>query len=169
VAPNLKIQFELIAWAAINRKGHYNTSHVHPMATWSGMYYVDPGDKPLNGPGAVLEFEHPIQAMVMKFSSLDAPCASRKPQDGRNALSLAQPSTPWRVPLVVPRIPKKAAKPWLSTGQIGEGGIRTLQTVFHLHLSPPLEGRRNWRLEPGFDAIMAAAVVPDSGQQTGAS
>jgi hypothetical protein len=67
VAPNLKIQFELIAWAAINRKGHYNTSHVHPMATWSGMYYVDPGDKPLNGPGAVLEFEHPIQAMVMKF------------------------------------------------------------------------------------------------------
>jgi uncharacterized protein (TIGR02466 family) len=67
VASNLKIQFELIAWAAVNRKGHYNTSHVHPMATWSGVYYVDPGDEPRNGPGAVLEFEHPIQAMVMNF------------------------------------------------------------------------------------------------------
>jgi uncharacterized protein (TIGR02466 family) len=67
VAPNLKIQFDLIAWAAVNRRGHYNTSHVHPGATWSGVYYVDPGDEPQNGPGAVLEFEHPIQAMVMNF------------------------------------------------------------------------------------------------------
>jgi uncharacterized protein (TIGR02466 family) len=67
VAPNIKIQFELVAWAAVNRKGHYNTSHVHPMATWSGVYYVDPGDQPANGPSAVLEFEHPVQAMVMNF------------------------------------------------------------------------------------------------------
>src|SRR5262245_36336327 len=67
VAPNLKIQWDLIAWAAVNRKGHYNTSHVHPHATWSGVYYVDPGDDPRTGPGAVLEFEHPIQAMVMNF------------------------------------------------------------------------------------------------------
>lgn len=67
VAPNLKIKYELIAWAAVNRKGHYNTSHVHPMATWSGVYYVDPGDEPPNELGAVLEFEHPIQAMVMNF------------------------------------------------------------------------------------------------------
>jgi uncharacterized protein (TIGR02466 family) len=67
VGSNLKIQFQLIAWAAVNRKGHYNTSHVHPMATWSGVYYVDPGDKPQSGHGAVLEFEHPIQAMVMNF------------------------------------------------------------------------------------------------------
>ena len=67
VAPNLKISFELVAWAAVNHKGHYNTSHVHPMATWSGVYYVDPGDQPEEGSGAVLEFEHPIQAMVMNF------------------------------------------------------------------------------------------------------
>jgi uncharacterized protein (TIGR02466 family) len=67
VAPNLKISFELVAWVAVNRKGHYNTSHVHPMATWSGVYYVDPGDEPEKGPGAVLELEHPIQAMVMNF------------------------------------------------------------------------------------------------------
>src|SRR4029079_7574783 len=49
VAPNLKIQFDLVAWAAVNRRGHYNTSHVHPMATWSGVYYVDPGDAPQQG------------------------------------------------------------------------------------------------------------------------
>jgi uncharacterized protein (TIGR02466 family) len=67
MAPNLKIQFELVAWAAVNRKGHYNTSHIHPGATWSGVYYVDPGDPPQEGSGAVLEFEHPIQAMVMSF------------------------------------------------------------------------------------------------------
>ncbi len=67
VAPNVKIEFDLVAWAAVNRKGNYNTSHVHPMATWSGVYYVDPGDEPRSGLGAVLEFEHPIQAMVMNF------------------------------------------------------------------------------------------------------
>ena len=67
VAPNLKIRFELVAWAAVNRKGNYNTSHVHPGATWSGVYYVDAGDEPEKGLGAVLEFEHPVQAMVMNF------------------------------------------------------------------------------------------------------
>ncbi len=67
VAPKLQIRFDLIAWAAVNRTGHYNTSHVHPMATWSGVYYVDAGDEPLNGFGAALELEHPIQAMVMNF------------------------------------------------------------------------------------------------------
>jgi uncharacterized protein (TIGR02466 family) len=67
VAPKLNIRFELVAWAAVNRRGHYNASHVHPTATWSGVYYVDPGDRPQHGAGAVLEFEHPVQAMVMNF------------------------------------------------------------------------------------------------------
>ena len=67
VAPKLQIGFELVAWAAVNRKGNYNTSHVHPLSTWSGVYYVDPGDEPANGFGAALEFEHPIQSMVMNF------------------------------------------------------------------------------------------------------
>lgn len=67
VAPKLQIGFELVAWAAVNRKGNYNTSHVHPMSTWSGVYYVDAGDEPQNGFGAALEFEHPVQAMVMNF------------------------------------------------------------------------------------------------------
>ena len=66
-APQLQIGFELIAWAAVNRKGNYNTSHVHPLSTWSGVYYIDPGDEPEGGMGAALEFEHPVQAMVMNF------------------------------------------------------------------------------------------------------
>ncbi len=64
---NLRIEFHLSGWAAVNRKGHYNTPHVHPMAVWSGVYYVDPGDEPPDAPGAVLEFAHPIVASVMTF------------------------------------------------------------------------------------------------------
>ncbi len=67
VPPNFRIEFQLYGWAAVNRKGHYNTTHVHPMATWSGVYYVDPGDEAPDAPGAVLEFSHPIAASVMTF------------------------------------------------------------------------------------------------------
>ncbi len=35
VAPQLQIGYELVAWAADSRKGNYNTSHVHPLSTWS--------------------------------------------------------------------------------------------------------------------------------------
>ena len=67
VPPHFRIEFELFGWAAVNRKGHYNTVHVHPMATWSGVYYVDAGDEALDTPGALLEFAHPITAAVMTF------------------------------------------------------------------------------------------------------
>jgi uncharacterized protein (TIGR02466 family) len=63
VPSHLGIEFELYGWAAVNRRGHYNTTHVHPMATWSGTYYVDPGDEP----GAALEFAHPVTAAAMTF------------------------------------------------------------------------------------------------------
>jgi uncharacterized protein (TIGR02466 family) len=67
VPTNFKIEFELYGWAAINRKGHYNTAHVHPMSTWSGTYYVDVGDERSDAPGALLEFLHPITASPMNF------------------------------------------------------------------------------------------------------
>jgi uncharacterized protein (TIGR02466 family) len=60
----LTFRTELYGWAAVNRKGHYNTTHVHPMATWSGVYYVDPGDEQAGG---MLEFVHPVGASVMTF------------------------------------------------------------------------------------------------------
>jgi uncharacterized protein (TIGR02466 family) len=67
VPQNVKMEIHLSSWAAVNRTGHYNTTHVHPMATWSGVYYVDPGDEPPDTPGAVIEFENPSVASVMTF------------------------------------------------------------------------------------------------------
>ena len=62
-----KIEYDLYGWAAVNRIGDYNTTHVHPMATWSGVYYVDAGDEPSGLSGAVLELSHPITASLMTF------------------------------------------------------------------------------------------------------
>jgi uncharacterized protein (TIGR02466 family) len=67
VPPKFKVEFKLYGWAAVNRKGHYNTTHVHPMSTWSGTYYVDAGDEAPDAPGAQLEFSHPITASPMNF------------------------------------------------------------------------------------------------------
>ena len=65
--PNLKLRMELYGWAAVNRNGHYNTTHVHPLATWSGVYYVDPGDERSESPNGLIEFVHPVAASVMTF------------------------------------------------------------------------------------------------------
>jgi uncharacterized protein (TIGR02466 family) len=75
LAPNVRFEFQLSSWAAVNRNGHYNTPHVHPTATWSGVYYVDPGDETPDAPGATLEFAHPIVASVMTFFSGVLPSA----------------------------------------------------------------------------------------------
>ena len=45
VKENVKIEFQLVGWAAVNRRGHYNTPHVHPMATWSGVTTWIPGTR----------------------------------------------------------------------------------------------------------------------------
>jgi uncharacterized protein (TIGR02466 family) len=62
-----RVEIRLSSWAAVNRRGHYNTAHVHPMATWSGIYYVDPGDEPADGTGGSLELLHPVTASAMTF------------------------------------------------------------------------------------------------------
>jgi len=41
----LPMDFHIYGWANINRKGHSNIAHIHPMSTWSGTYYVDAGDQ----------------------------------------------------------------------------------------------------------------------------
>ena len=64
-APKFKVT--LYGWATVNRSGHYNTVHVHPMATWSGVYYVDPGDEASNTSSGALEFVHPVAASTMTF------------------------------------------------------------------------------------------------------
>lgn len=82
VPPNFRVRFQLYGWAAVNRKGHYNTTHVHPMSTWSGTYYVDAGDED-HAPEAALEFAHPIAASVMNFFPGILPSARLvRPQSG---------------------------------------------------------------------------------------
>lgn len=48
-----KINFQMEGWANVSRRGHYNSVHDHPGATWSGVYYVSGGkpdsDDPQNG------------------------------------------------------------------------------------------------------------------------
>ena len=83
VPPKFKIEFDLYGWAAVNRKGHYNTTHVHPMSTWSGTYYVEAGDEAPEAPGAQLEFSHPISASPMGFFPGILPSARLvKPETG---------------------------------------------------------------------------------------
>jgi uncharacterized protein (TIGR02466 family) len=65
--PILRAAFEVYGWAAVNRAGHYNTTHVHPMATWSGVYYVDPGDGSPDSTDGYLEFTHPVVASALTF------------------------------------------------------------------------------------------------------
>ena len=38
-----KSRFTRIGWANVNESGHYNRTHIHPNAHWSGVYYVDMG------------------------------------------------------------------------------------------------------------------------------
>lgn len=64
----LRGKFDIFGWAAVNRNGHYNTVHLHPASTWSGVYYVDPGDDvPDVSMGGQLEFTHPVSAAGMTF------------------------------------------------------------------------------------------------------
>lgn len=73
---NVRFELHLSGWAAVNREGHYNTGHVHPGATWSGIYYVDPGDDDASdAPGGLLELAHPIVASVMTFFPGQLPSA----------------------------------------------------------------------------------------------
>jgi uncharacterized protein (TIGR02466 family) len=56
----IRADFNLVAWANINRRTSYNVSHTHPGNHWSGVYYVstgklDPG-RPMNG---LIEFQDP--------------------------------------------------------------------------------------------------------------
>jgi uncharacterized protein (TIGR02466 family) len=71
----LRGQFDLFGWGAVNRKGHYNTVHLHPMGTWSGVYYVDPGDDNGTDPGGLLELAHPVPAAAMSFFPTVLPSA----------------------------------------------------------------------------------------------
>lgn len=47
-------------WFHLTRHGGYTTAHTHPMASWSGVYCVEPGEQPAEHPDSgVLRFFDP--------------------------------------------------------------------------------------------------------------
>lgn len=44
-------RYRLEGWANVLRKGQYNSIHVHPNSTWSGVYYVTGNPPPIAGEG----------------------------------------------------------------------------------------------------------------------
>ena len=63
-----EIGWKVAIWANVNRRGQYNQIHIHPGSTWSGVYYVDAGERPTDQPhNGVLTFINPNLASAATF------------------------------------------------------------------------------------------------------
>ncbi len=62
------LSWTLSAWANVNRPGDFNKMHTHPGATWSGVYYVDPGDADHTAEGTAIHISDPYPARTNIFS-----------------------------------------------------------------------------------------------------
>lgn len=64
-----RILWRITLWANVNRAGDFNRSHIHPGATWSGVYYVDAGEPaPAERPDSgLLVLHHPTVASAFGF------------------------------------------------------------------------------------------------------
>jgi len=66
--PLRPMRWTLSAWANVNTDGQFNRVHTHPGSTWSGSYYVDPGDPPAANPqGTPIAFFDPCQGRANTF------------------------------------------------------------------------------------------------------
>tara|TARA_B100000686_G_C16752810_1_gene953614 strand:- start:1105 stop:1764 length:660 start_codon:yes stop_codon:yes gene_type:complete len=72
-----EINWQVNAWANINRKGHSNEFHVHPGCFWSGVYYVDDGgcskDKSLGGEFVIMDPRGAAPSMYAPFLCFRGP------------------------------------------------------------------------------------------------
>lgn len=60
-------------WFHVTRYGGYINGHNHPMASWSGVYCVDPGEMPEDYPDSgVLRFEDPNPSAFMFMDPANA-------------------------------------------------------------------------------------------------
>ncbi|MGV3517697.1 TIGR02466 family protein [Luteitalea sp.] len=57
-------QWEVSAWANVNRRGHYNSIHYHLGGFWSGVYYVSTGGDASQCGGAI-HFRSPSAAGLL--------------------------------------------------------------------------------------------------------
>jgi uncharacterized protein (TIGR02466 family) len=66
--PLRPMRWTLDAWANINEEADFNRVHTHPGCTWSGTYYVDPGDPPVTREqGTPIAFFDPCQGRANTF------------------------------------------------------------------------------------------------------
>jgi len=55
-----KLQIHSHSWFHITRHGGFTITHTHPMASWSGVFCVTPGETPVDRPeSGVLRFHNP--------------------------------------------------------------------------------------------------------------
>lgn len=65
---NAETRWKINVWANVNRVGDFNKTHVHPGATWSGTYYVDPGEPAPDEPhGTPFNLLNPAPAVANCF------------------------------------------------------------------------------------------------------
>jgi uncharacterized protein (TIGR02466 family) len=107
------VEWEVNAWANINRKGHSNEFHVHPGAFWSGTYYVDgdgcADDEALGGEFVIMDPRGPGPSMV-------APALCFQGPDGQTvgATELVRPRA--GIMLMFPAWLSHGVRPYLGEG-----------------------------------------------------
>lgn len=80
--PSRPARWTLRAWANVNRPGSFNRVHTHPGATWSGTYYVDPGE-PSEAAGTPIHFFDPCQGRANTFLPPQVPSSvTIRPEPG---------------------------------------------------------------------------------------
>ena len=62
-----RMNWTLHAWANVNAPGDFNKVHTHPGATWSGVYYVDPGSSELASESTPLHLSDPNASRASIF------------------------------------------------------------------------------------------------------
>jgi uncharacterized protein (TIGR02466 family) len=118
------LQWQVNAWANINRKGHSNEFHVHPGSFWSGVYYVDDGgcaeNRTLGGEFVIMDPRGPGPSMYAPLLCFRGP--------GGNSVGATE--------LVPPRAGVMILFPsWLSHGVRPYGGDGTRISIsFNLSL-----------------------------------
>ena len=83
-----ELKWGMALWANVNRAGQYNNTHIHPGATWSGVYYADTGspvpEQPHSGD---ITFLSPILPQTYSFFTKALPSQyTIKPEAGRMVL-----------------------------------------------------------------------------------
>ena len=86
----LQFESQTHAWFHITRRGGRFSSHNHPMASWSGVYCVDPGQSDANEPrSGALHFQNPHQAAGMYADPGNRQLTGNYSLKGRNLSLLA--------------------------------------------------------------------------------